>query len=1053
MKTQRWALRGAVIFALITASLVVPLSASATTCPAGSNAIVCENLQPGTDPSVWDITGAGDGSIQGFSTDISVNVGSTMYFKVDTDASAYTIDIYRTGYYQGLGARKINTAPVPVTATLPQTQPACLPDSSTEMLDCGNWGVSASWPVPSTAVSGVYFALLTRTDTGGQSHITFVVRNQASTSAVLFQTSDPTWQAYNTYGGSDFYEGAANGRAYKVSYNRPVVTRAANDGRDFYFSAEYPLVRFLEKNGYDVSYFSGVDTDRYGSLLTNHKVFLSVGHDEYWSSAQRANVTSARDAGVNLAFLGGNDVYWRTRYEASTTGGNAYRTLVSYKETWGWGKIDQTSPQWTGTWRDPRYTTTAYGAGLPENALTGTQYMSNFSDLAVTVSAKEGKSRLWRNTSLASLAAGTSATLAAHTIGYESNEDVDNGSRPPGLIRLSTTTGAVPQYLQDFGNNVAAGTTTHHITLYRAPSTALVFSAGSVQWTWGLDQTHDGNGAAADVRMQQAQVNLLADMDAQPTTLASPLVAASKSTDATAPTVTITSPTASASIPNGTTVTATGTASDVGGCVAGVEYSTDAGATWHPATGTTSWSFTYTQHGTGTTALRVRAIDDSGNYPSTPSSVSVSVGSPFSVLGTETPVIADSGDTTPVTLGLRFTPTTNGYVKGVRFYKSSVNTGTHTGVLWDSSGGQLATVNFSGESASGWQTATFAASVAVTAGQSYVVSYNAPAGHYAVDPFYWSYRGSTPAPLQVAGGYGSTSGVYTTTGGFPGTVHIADNYYVDAVFTLINDTPLSATAQFPIAGSTSVPTTAKIGATFSRAVTPSSVVFLVRNPSNVAVGGATASPAPGTLGTTGGTYTFTPSSPLAAATTYTVTLTASTPEGVTLTSGGSWSFTTANPPATVGTCPCSVYDDSAEPAVMSANDGVALSLGMRFATTRNGTVSAVRFYKSQDNTGVHTLKLFASDGTVKGTATTTSESSAGWQTATFATPVAITANTDYIVGYTSTTGTYSLTVNGFNGGFTRGPIVVANDSGTFSYSGAFPSAPSSSSYFVDVVFN
>ena len=305
--------------------------------------------------------------------------------------------------------------------------------------------MSASWSVPSTAVSGVYFALLHRNDTGGESHITFVVRDVSSHSTVLFQTSDPTWQAYNTYGGSDFYQGGAVGRAYKISYNRPVTTRGDNSGRDFYFANEYPLVRFLEKNGYDVSYSSGVDTDRFGANLTNHKVFLSVGHDEYWSTGQRANVAAARDAGVNMQFLSGNEAYWHTRYEPSAdTSATPYRTLVSYKETWSNAKVDP-SPTWTGTWRDPRFASQANGAGLPENGLTGTQYMSNFSDLSVTVSAAEGKTRLWRNTSLTSLAPGTTQALAAHTIGYESDEDVDNGFRQSGLIRLSTTTGAVPQ--------------------------------------------------------------------------------------------------------------------------------------------------------------------------------------------------------------------------------------------------------------------------------------------------------------------------------------------------------------------------------------------------------------------------------------------------------------------------------------------------------------------------------------------------------------------------------------------------------------------------------
>ncbi len=350
---------------------------------------------------------------------------------------------------------------------------------------------------------------------------------------------------------SSFYEGGDNGRAYKISYNRPMNSRGGPDGRDFYFANEYPMVRFLEQNGYDVSYISGLDTDRSGSLLLNHKVFLSVGHDEYWSGPQRANVAAARDAGVNLQFLSGNEMYWRTRFEPSIVDGAAGRTLTSYKETWSNGKIDPPSPQWTGTWRDPRFASQANGGGLPENGLTGTLYMSNYSDLPVTVSSEEGKTRLWRNTTLASLPAGSSAALAPHTVGYESNEDIDNGFRPAGLIRLSTTVGSVAEYLQDYGNTVKPGTTTHNVTLYRAASGALVFSAGSVQWTWGgLDQEHDGNGGApADPRMRQAQVNLLADMGAQPASRAAGLVAAAASSDRTAPTVAVTAPPA-----NGATI-------------------------------------------------------------------------------------------------------------------------------------------------------------------------------------------------------------------------------------------------------------------------------------------------------------------------------------------------------------------------------------------------------------------------------------------------------------------------------------------------------------------
>src|SRR6185503_19214175 len=108
----------------------------------------------------------------------------------------------------------------------------------------------------------------------------------------------------------------------------------------------------------NVSYTTGVDSDRRGNLIRNHKTFLSVGHDEYWSGPERTNVEAARDAGVNLAFFSGNEVYWKTRYEASVDGSNtAYRTLVCYKETLASAKIDPGTdlagnPIWTGSWRD-----------------------------------------------------------------------------------------------------------------------------------------------------------------------------------------------------------------------------------------------------------------------------------------------------------------------------------------------------------------------------------------------------------------------------------------------------------------------------------------------------------------------------------------------------------------------------------------------------------------------------------------------------------------------------------------------------------------------------
>src|SRR5206468_6839014 len=124
-----------------------------------------------------------------------------------------------------------------------------------------------------------------------------------------------------------------------------------------------------------------------------------VGHDEYWSGSQRANVEAARAAGVHLAFFSGNEVFWKTRWENSIDGTNTpYRTLVTYKETHANAVIDPADPPtWTGTWRDPRFSPPADG-GRPENALCGTIFTVNgYDSRAITIPAVDGKMRFWRN--------------------------------------------------------------------------------------------------------------------------------------------------------------------------------------------------------------------------------------------------------------------------------------------------------------------------------------------------------------------------------------------------------------------------------------------------------------------------------------------------------------------------------------------------------------------------------------------------------------------------------------------------------------------------------
>jgi hypothetical protein len=1009
--------------------------------------------------------------------------------------------------------------------------------------------------VPGTAVSGVYIAWLHRNDTGGDSHVIFVVRDDASTAPVMLQTSDATWQAYNTYGGNSLYQCTTancpnlNPSTYyagvKVSYNRPLNTAEDDGGRSALFSgAEYPMIRFLERAGYDMSYTTQVDTEARGSLIRNHKLFISSGHDEYWSKNQRDNVTAARDAGVNLAFFSGNEMFWKTRFEPSVDGsGTANRTLVAYKDTHFTSQQDPV--EWTGTWRDPRFTTPP-NRPTPENALTGQSFLVNLGSAAITVPFAYKNLRMWRNTAVANLSSGQSVTLAPSTLGYEWDVDADNGFRPAGQFKLSSTTVSGLEVFSDYGATTTAnGTATHNLTAYRAPSGALVFGAGTVQWAWGLDDQNP-LGTPPDTTMMQATVNLFADMDAQPGTLPAGLFPASKATDSTKPTSTITSPAAGANLTDGQIVTATGTGSDSGGVVGGVEVSTDGGTTWHPATsGTTSWTYTWTVHGSPSTTITTRATDDSGNTEVPGAGRTVNVACPCSIFGNAvTPATADAGDSNGTELGVKFTTEQYGAISAIRFYKSAANTGPHTGSVWAADGTRLAQATFTNETAGGWQTVTFSNPVQVLPNTTYVASYYAPNGHFAATSEYF-YPNPAPGPngggtadsppLHAVRNSGTqTNGMYaySSTSTFPASSFSASNYWVDVLFS---PTPASGTvtnvtstsggtssanvtwsapstggaptsyvvtpringiAQTPrtITGSPPLTTTTVTGLTGATTYT-----FTVQacnpngcgptsTPSNAVTPGQPVVPAaptsvdarPGTASarlawnvptsdgdspitgyritpyigavaqpttTVGGSTTATAITGLANGVAYTFAVTATN-------AIGSGPASAPSGPVT----PQSTILDFATPVTVDSNDGNAVEVGMKFTSDTNASMTGVRFYKSAANTGTHIGSLWTATGTRLAQVTFTNETASGWQSATFSSPVAITAGTTYVVSYLAPQGRYSAETAGLssaiNNASLHGVGNATSPNGVYLYgsASAFPTnSYNASNYFVDVM--
>ena len=317
--------------------------------PSRLNKVQRENLQPGT--TAWQLTNPADNrQIEGYASLTSVPVGGDIDLFVNTKDASYTYTIFRMGWYSGKGGRKVMGPQS--RAGVQQPMPAT-DDPITNVVEC-HWTNPVHVHVPSSWVSGIYLVKLHGKNSGKESYITFTVRDSRKAD-IVFQQSVMTYQAYNAWPGGAPIGGADSFSLYNfaamtglqiphVSFSRPYATYPVDDsfytdpllyskqlGRygvgagDFLRNAgpaamEYSMVRWLEHEGYDVTYITDVDTDEDVSRLLRAKGYLSVGHDEYWSEKMRANVIQARDAGVSLGFFGGNYMYWAVELLPDSSG-------------------------------------------------------------------------------------------------------------------------------------------------------------------------------------------------------------------------------------------------------------------------------------------------------------------------------------------------------------------------------------------------------------------------------------------------------------------------------------------------------------------------------------------------------------------------------------------------------------------------------------------------------------------------------------------------------------------------------------------------------------
>ena len=409
----------------------------------------------------------------------------------------------------------------------------------------------------------------------------------------------------------------------------------------------------------------------------------------------------------------------------------------------------------------------------------------------------------------------------------------------------------------------------------------------------------------------------------------------------------------------------------------------------------------------------------------------------------DTPATANSGDASAVELGVKFQASTDGTITGIRFYKGSLNTGTHVGDLWSASGNLLASATFANETASGWQEADFSNPVAITAGTTYTASYHTNTGNYSYNTSYFTNgytNGQLTAPSDSSSG-GDGVYAYSNNPAFPANGANAANYWVDVVF----DANGSAITANPDSGFTTPENTAlSIPASTLLANDTDSGGFplSVTGVSNAANGSVTYNssnqtvsfgPTTGYVGPAGFTYSVSDAH------------------------GGTGS---ANVSLTVGT-PQSLFLTSDTPATANSGDTNAAELGVKLQASTDGTITGIRFYKGSLNTGTHVGDLWSASGNLLASANFANETASGWQEADFSTPLAIAAGTTYVASYHTNTGNYSVDGNYFANAHTNGALTAPSSAssggnGVYAYGSTslFPSNSfNASNYWVDVVFN
>ncbi|WAL64287.1 hypothetical protein ORV05_25390 [Amycolatopsis cynarae] len=454
--------------AVVTAATTAACTAG--TAPAGPTATPPASPPP-QSPSQqqgtpgWEITHPGpEHAIEGYADHTSVSPGEDVRLFVSTTAAHYTVTAYRMGAYRDSDALEVWKSP----AQPGRRQAAATVQKPTSTV-VAPWEPSLTVATRDWAPGDYLFRL--DGDNGAQQFVPLTLRTPSNAGKIVIVNAVTTWQAYNRWGGYSLYDapdGKRANRSRAVSFDRPYQAKDMQGAGDFLYF-ELPLLRFAERAGLPLGYATDVDLHADPHLLDGARAMVTLGHDEYWSSAMREHATQARDRGVNLAFLGGNEIYRHIRFDATGTGPD--RLEVDYK-SFVEDPFHLTDPaEATPEWRSPPIP-------RPESVLLGNYYHCNpvHADLEVADDSH------W-------LLSGI----------------VHNGQKLPGLVGneyervdLSVPTPRPIQVLFHSPLTCGGHADFADVSYYTTASGAAVFSAGTQYWICALDAHCPASGGDAE---------------------------------------------------------------------------------------------------------------------------------------------------------------------------------------------------------------------------------------------------------------------------------------------------------------------------------------------------------------------------------------------------------------------------------------------------------------------------------------------------------------------------------------------------------------------------